>query len=325
MGKERRKGFVRFMQKQKTTVRKPGFGSRAKLDFLKNWQLYIMIFPIIVYFFLFSYLPMSGVVGAFQDLSPVLGITGSPWVGFKHFQDFFGSYYFWRLLSNTLLLSLSILAFSFPCPIILAILLNEVRGKGFRRAVQTISYLPFFISMVVICGLIKNFVGMDGIVTRVLMLFGMPQQNLLANPAMFRPIYVISDIWQNIGFQSIIYIAALSGVNQELYESASIDGAGRFKQTIHVTLPGIAPTIIIMLILAIGGLLSVGHEKVILLSNTMNREAADVIQSFVYRKGLIEANYGYSTAVGLFNSVANTALLLLANGISRKVSETSLF
>ena len=301
------------------------FVVKTKTDFLKNWQLYLMIFPILIYFFIFSYLPMVGIVIAFEDYSPALGIFKSAFVGLRNFRDFFGSYYIGRLIKNTLLISTSVLIFSFPCPIILALLLNEVHNRKYKKAIQTISYLPFFISLVVICGLIKSFTGPDGIVTDLIVLLGGRQQNLLTNPAFFRPIYVISDIWQNIGFSSIIYIAALSGVNQELYEAAAIDGASRWKQTLHVTLPGIAPTIIIMLILAMGGLFNVGYEKIILLSNSMNMETADVIQSFVYRKGLIDANFGYSTAIGLFNSVINTFLLLIANKISRKVSETSLF
>lgn len=301
------------------------FKSLAKKDFYRNWQLYIMIFPILIYFFIFSYMPMVGLLGAFQDFSPVLGVFKSPFVGLKNFQDFFGSYYFSMLIGNTLKISLSVLIFAFPCPIILALLLNEVRNKKFKSAIQTISYLPFFISMVVICGLIKSFTGTDGMIMQLLSAFGVKQQNLLANPDFFRPIYVISDIWQSVGFRSILYLAALSGVNQELYEAAFIDGAGRLKQTFFITLPGIAPTIIIMLILEIGGLFNVGYEKIILLQNNMNMETSDVIQTFVYRKGLMEANYGYSTAVGFFNSVVNTILLLCANWFSKKVSDTSLF
>jgi ABC-type polysaccharide transport system, permease component len=306
-------------------TRKESFRIRVQKDFKKNWQLYVLIIPILIYFFVFCYLPMVGVIIAFQSYSPALGIFKSSFIGFKNFSDFFGSYYIGRLIKNTLLTSTSVLIFSFPCPIILALLLNEVHNKKYKKAIQTISYLPFFISLVVICGLIKSFTGPDGMITQLIMQLGGKQQDLLSNPNMFRPIYVISDIWQNVGFSSIIYLAALSGVNQELYEAAAIDGAGRWKQTLNVTLPGIAPTIIIMLILALGGLFNVGYEKIILLSNPMNMETADVIQSFVYRKGLIDANYGYSTAVGLFNSVINTLLLIVANKISRKVTETSLF
>jgi putative aldouronate transport system permease protein len=311
---------IRTKEKQNNSL-----GAKIKKDFPKNWQLYVMIIPILIYFLIFSYLPMVGIVIAFQDYSPALGIAKSTFVGLKNFTDFFGSYYIGRLIKNTIFISVSVLIFSFPCPIILALLLNEISSRTYKKVIQTISYLPYFISLVVICGLVKNFTSENGAITQLVMLFGGKQQNLLANPALFRPIYVISDIWQNIGFSSVIYIAALSGVNQELYEAAAIDGADRWKQTLNVTLPGIAPTIIIMLILAIGGLFNVGYEKIILLYNSMNMETADVIQSFVYRKGLIDANFGYSTAIGLFNSVINTILLLIANKISRKVSETSLF
>ena len=320
------KGQVKYMMLRKKE-KDPDctFKTLAKKDFHHNWQLYIMIFPILVYFFLFSYMPMVGLLGAFQDLSPALGVFKSTFVGLKNFQDFFDSYYFGMLIRNTLQISFSVLVFAFPCPIILALLLNEVRNKKYKNTIQTISYLPFFISMVVICGLIKNFTASDGMVMHILSNFGVKQQNLLANPNLFRPIYVISDIWQNVGFRSILYLAALSGVNQELYEAAVIDGAGRLKQTFYITLPGIASTIIIMLILEIGGLFNVGYEKIILLQNNMNMETSDVIQTFVYRKGLMEANYGYSTAVGFFNSVVNTILLVSANWFSKKISETSLF
>ena len=310
---------------KKIKTPKESFGLRIKRDFTKNWQIYVMILPVLLYFLIFSYLPMAGIVIAFQQFSPALGILKSPFIGLKNFTDFFGSYYCGRLIGNTLLLGTATLIFAFPCPVILALLLNEVYNKAYKKAVQTISYLPYFISMVVICGLIKNFTASDGFVTQIIVALGGEKRNLLADPALFRPVYVISDIWKNVGFNSIIYLAALSGVNQELYEAAAIDGAGRWKQTIHVTLPGIAPTVIIMLVLAMGGLFNVGFEKVILLYNSMTMETADVIQSFVYRKGLTDANFGYSTAVGLFNSVIHTILVLTANRISRKVTETSLF
>jgi len=306
-------------------IKRGTWPQRFHRAFKNDWQIYLLLLPAMVMVFIFCYLPLYGIQIAFKDYKAVLGITGSPWVGLKNFTDFFGSYYCGRLIGNTLLLGTATLIFAFPCPVILALLLNEVYNKAYKKAVQTISYLPYFISMVVICGLIKNFTASDGFVTQIIVALGGEKRNLLADPALFRPVYVISDIWKNVGFNSIIYLAALSGVNQELYEAAAIDGAGRWKQTIHVTLPGIAPTVIIMLVLAMGGLFNVGFEKVILLYNSMTMETADVIQSFVYRKGLTDANFGYSTAVGLFNSVINTILLLMANRISRKVTETSLF
>jgi len=299
--------------------------ANIKHDFRMNWQIYVLSLPIIVYFVIFNYIPMAGIVMAFQNFNPKKGYFASPWVGLQNFTDFFSSYYFWRLIRNTFLISALSILFSFPAPILFALLLNEVKAKYFKKVVQTMSYLPHFISMVVICGLIKDFCDSDGLITSIVVSLGGARRNLLSDPSLFRIIYIGSDIWAGIGFGSIIYLAALSGVDQELYEAAVIDGAGRLKQTWHITIPGIAPTIIIMLIMRMGMLFSVGFEKIILLYNPMTYETADVISSFVYRKGLIEANYGYSTAVGLFNSVINFSMLLITNFIARKFSETSLF
>lgn len=290
-----------------------------------NWQIYVMALPMIVYFIVFNYVPMLGIVMAFQRFSPRHGYFKSPWIGLQNFRDFFGSYYFLRLLWNTFLISFLSLLFAFPAPVIFALLLNEVRNRYFKKTVQTISYMPHFISMVVIAGLIRDFTDTDGLITMMVAALGGQQRNLLSDPSLFRTIYVGSEIWQGIGFNSIIFLAALSAVDQELYEAAIIDGAGRWKQTLHITIPSIAPTIIIMLILRMGSLFSVGFEKIILLYTPMTYETADVISSFTYRKGLLEANYGYSTAVGLFNSVINFSMLLVANFFSRKYSETSLF
>ena len=294
-------------------------------DFRMNWQIYLFAIPIIVYFIIFNYIPMAGIIMAFESFNPKKGYFRSPWVGFQNFKDFFGSYYFWRLIRNTFLISALSIIFSFPAPILFALLLNEVKAKYFKKTVQTMSYLPHFVSMVVICGLITDFCDSDGLITNIVVALGGEKRNLLSDPSLFRTIYIGSDIWAGIGFGSIIYLAALSGVDQELYEAAVIDGAGRWKQTWHITLPGIAPTIIIMLIMRMGSLFSVGFEKIILLYNPMTYETADVISSFTYRKGLLEANYGYSTAVGLFNSVINFSLLLITNWLSRRFSETSLF
>lgn len=297
----------------------------VKRDFRMNWQIYLLAIPMIVYFITFSYIPMAGVVMAFQRFSPRQGYFRSPFIGLQNFRDFFSSYYFWRLIRNTFLISFYNLLFAFPAPIVFALLLNEVKNRYFKKTVQTISYMPHFISMVVIAGLIRDFTDTDGLITMLVVALGGQQRNLLSDPKLFRTIYVGSEIWQGIGFNSIIYLAALSSVDQELYEAAIIDGAGRWRQTWHITLPGIAPTIIIMLILRMGSLFSVGFEKIILLYTPMTYETADVISSFTYRKGLLENNYGYSTAVGLFNSVINFAMLLFANFLSRKYSETSLF
>lgn len=294
-------------------------------DLKMNWAVYLMALPVIVYFLIFCYFPMSGVLMAFQNFSPTLGLFKSPWVGFQNFLDFFGSYYCGRVIWNTFIISMLTLLFSFPCPIILALLLNEVANKKFKSTVQTLSYLPYFISLVVIAGLIKSFTAQTGFITTIVVALGGKSRDLLSDASLFRTIYVVSDIWQNVGFSSIIYLAALSSVDQELYEAANIDGAGRLRQTWHITLPGIAPTIIILLILRLGSIFNVGYEKIILLYSPVTYSTADVISSFTYRKGLLEASYGYSSAVGLFNSVVNTALLLLANVISKKATETSLF
>lgn len=306
--------------------RKKKFTKEAiKRDFRKNWNLYLMAVPAIVCLIVFSYLPMGGLWMGFTDYKPNLGIFGSKFVGLKHFKDFFSSFYFGRTIKNTLWISFLQLAIEFPVTIIFALLLNEVVNVKFKRAVQTISYMPYFISMVVIAGIIIDFCSSKGAITSFVSLFTGSNQNLLSKPSYWRPIYIISDLWQGLGFGSIIYIAALSGVDKELYEAAEIDGAGRWKQTLHVTLPGISSTIIIMLILRIGTLMGVGYEKTILLYNSQVYETADIISSYVYRKGLLEFNYGYSTAVSLFNSVINFGLLLISNKISKKYSETSLF
>lgn len=284
-----------------------------------------MMIPVIAYYVIFHYGPMYGAIIAFKDFSPVKGILGSDWVGLKHFEEFFGSYYFLRVLKNTVLISLYTLIFEFPAPIILALLINEVRRRRFKRVVQTITYMPYFISLVVICGIITDFTNADGLINRLFMLLGYDGQAMLQKQELFRPIYVLSEIWQRIGWESIIYIAALMSIDLEQYEAARIDGASRLKQMFYITLPGLVPVITIMFILRIGNLLNVGFEKIILLYNPITYETADVISTFVYRKGLLEFGWSYSSAVGLFNSVINLALLISANYISRKVNENSLW
>lgn len=311
--------------KKVKTQRSETFSWKLKRDLRKNWSLYILIIPVLVFYILFCYKPMYGAIIAFKNYKPNLGIMGSELVGLKHFRDFLGNPYFGRILKNTLIISFGTLLFSFPAPIILALMLNELRGKWFPRVVQTCSYLPHFISLVVICSLIKEFTASNGVINDFLVLFGIPRETMLNNPKLFVPIYIISDIWAGIGWGSIIYMAALTGVDQSLYEAAEMDGAGRWRQTLTVTLPCIAPTIITMLILRIGSLMNVGYEKIILLYNPATYKTADVISSFVYRKGLIERGYSYSTAVGLFNSVINCVLLFLSNQFSKKINGTSLW
>lgn len=294
-------------------------------DFRRNFILYLMVFPAVLFYLIFHYLPMGGLIMAFQNFKPKLGLLKSPFVGFENFIDFFSSIYFTRTVRNTLAISVLELVISFPVTILFALLLNEVKSQKFKRTVQTVSYMPHFISMVVVAGLILDFCDSKGVVAQLVGLFTGDVQNLLSRPEYWRPVYIISGLWKELGFGSIIYLAALAGVDQQLYEAAAIDGAGRLKQTIYITLPGISSTIIIMLILKIGQMMAVGYEKTILLYNPQVYETADIISSYVYRKGLLEFNYGYSTAVGMFNSVINFVLLILANTVSKKISETSLF
>lgn len=302
------------------------FGRRLGRDLRRNAAYYIMFIPIIVYFIIFSYLPMGGLVIAFQNFRPAQGILGSRFVGLKNFTDFFRSVYFTRVLRNTVVLSLLSLLICFPLPIVFALLLNELRNLRFKKAVQTITYMPYFISLVVLAGIIIDFTSSDGLVGGTIMEFFTGKKvNLLSDAKYFRSVMIISELWQGLGYSSIIYVAALSGVDQELYEAAEIDGANRWQQTYHITVPGISSTIIIMLILKCGSLLAVGSEKIILLYNANTYETADVISTFVYRKGLQEFNYGYSTAVGLFNSVINFALILITNALANRFSDTSLF
>jgi putative aldouronate transport system permease protein len=294
-------------------------------DMQKNWSLYVLALPVIIFYALFAYKPMYGALIAFKDFSPGRGFAGSPWVGFEHFARFFTGPYFVRLVRNTFLISFYNLIFGFPAPIILALLLNEVRHSLYKRAVQTITYLPHFISIIVIAGMIADFSMSDGLFNDIVVSFGGGRSPLLQTPEFFRPVYVISEIWQQVGWGTIIYLSALSGIDPQLYEAAMIDGAGRFKQLLKVTLPSIAPTIVILLILRIGTLLNVGYEKTILLYNPGTYETADIISTYVYRVGLLEQNWSYSTAIGLFNSLINFTLLLIANRMSRKMSETSLW
>lgn len=301
-------------------------GQRIKKELVTNWEIYILALPVIAYYLIFCYGPMFGILMAFKSYEPIKGIFGSKWVGMKHFIEFFSGEYFVRTMRNTLLISFYMLIYGFPAPVIFALLLNEIKSNKYKKTIQMITYLPHFVSMVVMCGIIVDFFSSRGIITKLISVFGGELKNYMGDAKYFRAIYVGTGIWQSIGWNSIIYIAALAGIDQQLYEAAMIDGAGRFRQMISVTLPGIASTIVIMLILQIGQMLNVGYEKIILLYNDATMETADVISSYVYRRGLGEGmNYSYSTAVGLFQSVVNIILVVSANNISRKVGETSLF
>lgn len=294
-------------------------------DIQRNWSLYLMVIPVVVFYLIFHYAPMYGAIIAFKDFSPAKGIIASKWIGWENFISFFSSQYCFRIIKNTVTISLYSIVFGFPAPIIFALLMNELKNKLFTKTVQTITYLPHFISLVVICGLIKDFTAEKGIINDILQLFGGTPANMLNIPSMFPSIYVLSGIWQEVGWGSIIYLAALAGIDQELYEAAWLDGAGRWQQTLHITLPGIMPTIVTLLILRMGSVMNVGYEKIILLYNPMTYETADVISSFVYRAGLQELKYGYSTAVGLFNSVINFFFVFTANKISQKINSTSIW
>jgi len=309
----------------KAVAHRESLGVTLRRDFIRHRGIYLMFIPVIVYFVLFHYMPLYGAQIAFKDYTPSRGIEASRWVGMKHFNSFFNGLYFTRLLRNTLLLSLFQLLFGFPAPIILALLMNELRWKPFKKFVQSVTYMPYFISLMVVCSLIINFTSMNGLINDIIVFFGGERTSLLLDPKYYRTIHVASGVWQNMGWNSIVYMAALSAIDQQLYEAAIIDGADRWQQTLHVTIPGLAPTIVIMLIMRMGQIMNVGFEKVILLYNQATYETADVISSFVYRKGLQEASYSFSAAVGLFNSVVNTVLLVGANSISRKLNETSLF
>lgn len=305
--------------------RKVPFSEKVKKDFKLNKIKYLMVLPVIIYFIIFSYKPMYGVIIAFKDFKPHLGINGSPWVGLENFRRFFSDPNAWRIIRNTFRLSAWSIIFGFPAPIILALLINEIKNKFFKRTVQTISYIPYFISLVVVASLIRTFTNSDGIINDFLVHFGMQRTNLLASKSFFTPIYVISGIWQGVGWSSIIYLAALSGIDQEQYEAARIDGAGRFRQMFHITLPGLKPTIIILFILRMGSLLSVGFEKILLLYSPTTYEVADVISTYVYRMGILNADYSYSTAIGLFNTLVNVTMLLITNKIAEKTSNSGLF
>jgi putative aldouronate transport system permease protein len=294
------------------------FKNKIVKDFKINKSLYLLVLPVILFYIIFHYGPMYGTVIAFKNFSPAKGIWASEWVGIKHFVDFVNSYYFWRILRNTLVISFSTLIFGFPAPIILALLINELRNKLFKRSVQTISYLPHFISIVVICGMIKDFTMDTGLINHIMSSFGWEPVTMLTKPKMFVPIFVISQIWQEIGWGSIIYLAALTAINPELYEASRIDGAGKIRQTWHITLPGILPTITILFILRIGHIMDVSYEKIILLYNPTIYETADVISTYIYRKGLQDFSFSYSAAVGLFNAVINFALIMVTNKICRR-------
>jgi putative aldouronate transport system permease protein len=292
----------------------------------KNYEMYLFLLPAVVWYVLFQYGPMYGVQIAFRDFSGSFGIWGSPWVGFKHFRNFFNSYYFWPLLRNTLFLSLYSLVAGFPIPILLALMLNELKNYKFRKLVQTVTYAPHFISTVVMVGMIIIVLSPRyGVVNMALRALGMEAKYFMTDPGMFRHIYVWSGIWQRAGWGSIIYLAALSAVDPEQHEAAIIDGAGRLQRIWYINIPVLLPTMTILLILNLGSVMNVGFEKVLLMQNDLIMDTADVISTYVYRRGLLRAEFSFASAIGMFNNIVNFTLLIIVNGITRRISETSLF
>lgn len=290
-----------------------------------SWQLYLLIAPAVVFFLIFNYVPMYGAQIAFRDFIASDGIWGSRWVGLEHFERFFDSYYFWRLLRNTLLLSLYQLAL-FPLPIILALALNEVKNLVFKRFAQTLTYAPHFVSLVVVVGMLFAFLDPRiGLINHVIGLVGLEPIQFMQDPGWFRHLYVWSGVWQSLGWGTIIYLAALSGVNPELHQAAQVDGANRLQRIRHVNIPAIMPTVVILFILDFGSFMAVGFEKALLMNNSLNAEASDIIQTFVYETGLLEGQYSYAAAVGLFDSVINIFLLVVVNQLARRYSENSLW
>ena len=296
-----------------------------RYSFKRNREVYLMLIPIILYYVIFKYAPMFGNIMAFQDFRVTRGFFESDWVGFKHFKTFFEDVYFWRLVRNTMVISVSTLAFNFPMAVIFALLLNEVKKLKFKKLVQTVTYMPHFISMVVICSMITSYVTPTGLINSIITALGFEKVPFLTDPKYFVGVYVISHVWQNMGWSSIIYISALSSIDTELYEAAAVDGAGRWKQTIHITIPGILPTMSIMLIMSVGSVMSVGYEKILLLYTPAIYETADVISTYVYRQGILGGSYSYSAAIGMFNSIVNFSLLTFANWFSKKAQGSGLF
>ncbi len=290
------------------------------------WQLYVLMLPALVYIVLFAYKPMYGILIAFKDFSMKKGILASPWVGFKNFERLFSSYWFPIILKNTLTISLLSLVIGFPIPIILALLLNEVRSNKFRSMVQTFSYAPHFISMVVMCGMVAMFLSpTTGVVNKLLNALGLESVFFMQEAGLFKWVYVLSGIWQGAGWSSVIYYAALSGVDKSLLEAADMDGPTRLQKIWHVNLPVILPTILVMLILQCGSLLSVGYEKAYLLQTSSNLTGSEIISTYVYKVGLVQSDFSFSTAAGLFNTVVNCIILISANQLSKKVAKTGLF
>lgn len=313
------------------TVRAPSgkrseIGRAAYRSFRRHWQLYLLVIPPVLYFIIFKYLPMANTVLAFKNYNVMKGIWGSPWVGTQYFEMFFRNPAFVTLIKNTLYISFYQLIVGFPIPILLALALNEVKSARFKKTVQMVTYAPYFISTVVMVSIIMLFLSPRlGIVNTIAGALGFEAVNYLGEPGMFRTIYVLSDVWQTMGYSAVIYLAALAGVDPSLYEAAKVDGANRFQKILNVDLPGILPAAVIILILSVGNIMALGFEKMYLLQNPLNLSSSEIISTYVYKIGLLNANYSFATAVGLFNSLINLALLLVVNAIAKRASNTSLW
>lgn len=316
-----------MVSKSIPALNRVGFWARLKRDLVRNWRLYVLILPAVIALILFRYAPMYGLQIAFKDFKPAKGIIDSPWVGFKHFKNFINSYQFDKVLRNTINISVTSLIAGFPMPIIFALLLNQIRSQRAKKVLQTVTYMPHFISTVVLVGMLLVFLSpTTGLYGHAMRALGVAQPvNLLAQKEWFTPLYVLSGIWQNTGWDSIIYLAALSSISIDLYEAATVDGASKFKRMIYIDIPCIMPTAIILLIMNMGNIFSLGFEKIYLMQNNLNLPVSETINTYVYKQGIIGGKYSYSAAIGLFNTVINFVILLTVNKIAGRVSDTSLF
>ena len=316
-----------MVSKSIPALNRVGFWARLKRDLVRNWRLYVLILPAVIALILFRYAPMYGLQIAFKDFKPAKGIIDSPWVGFKHFKNFINSYQFDKVLRNTINISVTSLLAGFPRPIIFALLLNQIRSQRAKKVLQTVTYMPHFISTVVLVGMLLVFLSpTTGLYGHAMRALGVAQPvNLLAQKEWFTPLYVLSGIWQNTGWDSIIYLAALSSISIDLYEAATVDGASKFKRMIYIDIPCIMPTAIILLIMNMGNIFSLGFEKIYLMQNNLNLPVSETINTYVYKQGIIGGKYSYSAAIGLFNTVINFVILLTVNQIAGRVSDTSLF
>lgn len=314
------------MESAKTLRKNESVGTRVRRVFLNNWRLYLLLLPGLIWLIVFCYIPMYGLTIAFKDFDSRLGIIGSPFVGLKYFRQFFSTNIASKTIVNTMMLGLTQLIFAFPVPVVFALLLNQLPGKYFKKAVQTISFAPHFISVVVLVSMLNIMLApKSGFVNQLIVAFGGKPVFFTSRSEYFRPLYVLSGIWQSMGYSAIVYISALTGVSPDLHEAAVVDGASKMQRIWHIDIPSIMPTVIIMLILQVGKLFSTSYEKALLMQNALNTDVSELISTYVYKVGLVNAQYSFSTAVGLFNSLVNFVLLLTTNLISRKVLDIGLF